>query len=82
MIGDKYIIDGAPFFVHHVLSKNGLVHQCLSTDGKRLWAPQHGDDSTLRNAVTVTDDVVTCFTCINHTFESTPLPQTRFESDD
>lgn len=73
MIGERFVIDGAEFYVYHLRCKQGLIHAVLSVNGgQRMTAPQHNSDSTLRDGELVHDEVLTCFTCINHQFVNTP----------
>ena len=81
MIGDKVILEGAPFRVEHVRCKQGLVHTVLRVTRDRRYAPHHEYDGAVYHAEWTNTPVLTCFTCINHVWQDTPM-RDRFSDVD
>jgi hypothetical protein len=73
VIGQNVTLDGSKFRVMHVRCAEGLVHSVLTQTGVRMYAPQHSLDSAVFGADPTDDEVLTCFTCINTVFKSTPV---------
>lgn len=82
MIGDKVTVDGATFTVRHVMCNRGLVHAALQVNPGRLYAPHHGSDGAVYFAEWTTEPVLTCFICVNHVWQNTPVRDRFSDVDD
>ena len=81
MIGDFVTLDGARFYVMHLRCKQGLIHAALKVSNDRFHIPQHFEDGVMKNAERSDEPVLTCFTCINHTWVNSPT-RDRFDDVD